>query len=469
MKPADKPFKQLAFQFIEKNRLIRQGDHILAAVSGGPDSVCLLSVLIDLKDALGLSRLTVAHFDHRLRGAESDQDLEFVRSLAHCAGLDFVFDRADVSAFARKEKLSIEMAARERRRSFFFKTAAELGADKIALGHTADDQAEEVLLRILRGTGPTGIQAMSAATGERIIRPLLFATRASILKYLGENGREFRNDSSNFVASCQRNFLRLKVFPLLREAFNPQIALTITRCAELAREEESWWKPQIEKLWDELCLEQSSGGCALDLERLAGLHPALLRRVLRFSISMVKGNLSGVGLVHLQSLMGLVLSGKRGKSVEIPGEIQATVLGAKILISSPASRCRELPKEPLLIEAAGTFVFAGRRFELGFADAHGSLPDRGADSALMDVQKLRWPLQLRVRRPGDRFHPLGMKGGKKLKDFFIDCKIPRQERQGVPLLCDSEKICWVAGMRLDQRVKVDSNTRQILIAKLIGS
>jgi tRNA(Ile)-lysidine synthase len=462
------PLKQLAFQFKEKNRLMRQADHILAAVSGGPDSVCLLSLLIDLKDALGLSRITVAHFDHRLRGAESDQDLEFVGSLAHREGLDFVFSRADVGAFARKEKLSIEMAARELRRAFFFKTAAELKADKIALGHTADDQAEEVLLRILRGTGPGGIQAMSPATDERIIRPLLFATRAAILKYLGENGREFRSDSSNFVSSCQRNFLRLKVFPLLKEAFNPRIALTITRCADLAREEESWWKPQIEKLWGELRLEQSSKGCALDVERLAGLHPALLRRVLRYGISSVKGNLSGVSLVHLQALMGLVLSGKQGKSVEIPGKIEATILGAKLLISL-GSPCPELPRGPLLIEAAGSFVFAGKRFELCFADAKGSLPDGGAFAALMDAQKLRWPLQLRFRRPGDRFHPLGMEGAKKLKDFFIDCKIPRQERESVPLLCDEDKIGWVAGMRLDQRVKVDSNTSQILLVKLVGS
>ncbi len=469
MKSADKPFKQLAFRFIEKHRLIRQGDHILAAVSGGPDSVCLLSVLIDLKDALGLSRITVAHFDHGLRGAESDQDLEFVASLAHRAGLDFVCAHADVSAFARKEKLSIEMAARERRRSFFFKTAAELKVDKIALGHTADDQAEEVLLRILRGTGPGGIQAMSPETRERIIRPLLFAARADIVKYLGENGREYRSDSSNLVDSCQRNFLRLKVFPLLREAFNSGIVNTITRCADLAREEESWWKSQMEKLWDDVCLEQSGGGCALDLERLSGLHPALLRRILRFGISVVKGDLSGVGLVHLQSLMGLVLSKKGGKSVEIPGQIQATVVGAKLLMSSHASLRPDLPGEPLFIGAAGSFVFAGNRFELGFADANGSLSGLGPDAAIMDAGKLKWPLQLRFRRPGDRFQPLGMKGAKKLKDFFIDCKIPRQERQGVPLLCDGEKICWVVGMRLDQRVKVDSNTGQILIAKFIGS
>ncbi len=173
-----------AAEYIRKNSLISNRDHILAAVSGGPDSVALLSIILNLKDALGIERITVIHFDHRLRGDESDGDREFVRALARSAGLNFRCGAADVRTVARSRKISVEMAARDCRHSFFTGTAAELNAGKIALGHTADDQAEEVILRILRGTGPAGIQAMSPATVEGIIRPLLFVTRDAVLEYL---------------------------------------------------------------------------------------------------------------------------------------------------------------------------------------------------------------------------------------------------------------------------------------------
>ena len=469
MNPTAKSLPALAFEYISKHGLIAQGDHVLTAVSGGPDSVALLGVLTGLKEALALERITVVHFDHRLRGKESDEDREFVSALARSAGLDFRCAEADVSGFARRRKISIEMAARECRRSFFSKTASELKADKIALGHTADDQAEEVLLRILRGTGPAGIQAMSPFTREWIIRPLLFATRAAILEYLQESGMEFRNDSTNFVPSCQRNFLRLKVFPLLKEAFNPEIVRTITRCADLAREEESWWKSQVQELWDDICLETAEGRCALDLDRIRRLHPALARRILRLGISIVKGNLSGVGFVHVEPVIELVFSGKRGKSVEIPGGIEAVGRGGKLFISlKSCGGPDELPHEPLVIRAPGSYVFGRFSFELRSGEAKASfVPDSDRDSIRMDREKLKWPLQLRFRRPGDRFHPLGMSGTKKLQDFFTDCMVPRHERQAIPLLCDSEKICWIAGMRMDDRVKVDSDTKQILMVKLV--
>jgi tRNA(Ile)-lysidine synthase len=464
-----KSLPALAAEYIRKNSLISSGDHVLAAVSGGPDSVALLTVLTNLKDALAIERITVIHFDHRLRGDESDGDREFVRAMALSAGLDFHCGADDVRAFAGILKISIEMAARERRRSFFMRAAAELGADKIALGHTADDQAEEVILRILRGTGPAGIQAMGPLTADGIIRPLLFATRDAVMEYLQECGIDFRIDSSNLTASCQRNFLRLEVFPLLRKAFHPQITQTITRCADLAREEEAWWASQIENLWEELCYELSEGQCKLDCGRMKQLHPAIVRRVLRSAIDRVKGNLSGVGLVHLEPLIELVFSSKSGKSVKIPGGIEAVRHGVSLIIGSKRYASPKGPlDETLSVYEPGNYIFGKFGFEFRFCDERASCtPDFGADCVRMDSDKLKWPLELRFRRAGDRFHPFGMTGSKKLQDFFTDCRIPREERQRVPLLCDSEKICWVAGMRMDDRVKVDARTRQVLMVRLL--
>jgi len=456
-------------RYIRKNSLISDRDHVLAAVSGGPDSVALLSILVNLKDTLGIERITVAHFDHRLRGDESDADREFVRALAHSSGLDFHCGAADVRSFARNRKISVEMAARECRRSFLQGAATALNARKIALGHTANDQAEEVLLRILRGTGPSGIQAMSPGTAECLIRPLLFATRDEVLEYLRDLAIAFRNDSSNFDPFCQRNFLRLKVFPLLREAFHPQIVETIARCAGLAREEESWWASEIETRWRDICLDFSEGRATLDLRRLKQLHPALVRRILRLAVEKVRGSLSGVGLVHLETLIELVFSGITGKSIRIPGGIEALRHGAKLLIRPLKDAAPEDPQREILpVPGPGNYVFGQYCFEIGFRDETnaGCAPVFGTDCIRMDADKLKWPLELRFRKPGDRFRPLGMTGSKKLQDFFTDCKVPREERQKVPLLCDSDKICWVAGMRIDDRVKVEDHTRAILVVRL---
>ncbi|MHC1724526.1 MAG: tRNA lysidine(34) synthetase TilS [Syntrophobacteraceae bacterium] len=238
-----------ACEYIIKKGLIASGDHLLTAVSGGPDSVALLHILIGLKEYFNIERITVVHFDHRLRGRDSDADREFVRNLANSTALGFRCGSDDVRSFARKKKISIEMAARELRHSFFKSVSLELNAHKIVLGHTADDQAEEVLLRLLRGTGPAGLAAMPPRTADGIIRPLLFATRSEILDYLRAGDMAYREDLTNLEPFCQRNLLRLQIFPLLREAFHPRIAGTISRYAELAAEEESWWATQVEGIW----------------------------------------------------------------------------------------------------------------------------------------------------------------------------------------------------------------------------
>jgi tRNA(Ile)-lysidine synthase len=455
-----------AAHYIRKNSLISEGDHILAAVSGGPDSVALLSILLDLKDNLGIERITVAHFDHGLRGDESDEDREFVRALASSTGLDFHCGSADVRSVAQDRKISIEMAARECRRSFLLGTAVALDARKIALGHTANDQAEEVMLRILRGTGPSGIQAMSPKTAEGIIRPLLFATRDKILEYLREQGIAYRTDSSNLDPFCQRNFLRLNIFPLLRQAFHPHIEETITRCADLAREEESWRASEVETRLRDICVELSENRVTLDCRKLKGLHPALVRRILRSAVEKVRGSLSGIGLVHLETLSELVFSGMTGKSVRFPGGIEAVGRGTKLLIRPvKCARSQDPRREALAIPSPGKYSFDQYCFEIGFSDDAGCVPSSGPDCIRMDADKLNWPLELRFRRPGDRFRPLGMTGTKKLQDFFTDCLLPAEDRQEVPLLCDSEKICWVAGMRIDDRVKVEAGTTAVLIAR----
>lgn len=480
-----KPHQSLAdrtVEYIRKNGLINQGDHVLIAVSGGPDSVALFDILSCRKVSLGMSRITVAHFDHRLRGEESDADRRFVENLACRYSVDFRWGTAEVRDLSREKKVSLEMAARDCRHSFLRMAAKAVGARKLALGHTADDQAEEVLLRLFRGVGPAGLKAMLPGTAEGIIRPLLFAQRQAILEYLRERGLDYREDSSNSEPFCRRNSLRLRVLPILRETFHPGVARTIARYADLARDEESWWDHQVRQLWG-ACAQIALNGFELDLDVLRGVHPALLRRLLRHGIEEIKGNLSAVHAVHIEPLFNMVFLEMPGKSVRLPGGIEAVQIAGKLLlrnlpeesISADESFGRSsgtagAEKRELKIAEPGRYKFGVLWLEVAVLDGQaGGRPKLGGDEAFMDAGKVKWPLLVRFWEPGDRFIPLGMKGSKKLQDFFTDSKIPRASRWKIPILCDTEKICWIAGHRLDDRVKTGPGTRQVLAARLVHS
>lgn len=469
MTKVPQPFPDRAAEYIGKHNLISARDNILVAVSGGPDSVTLLDVLNNLQSRLQIDSITVVHFDHRLRGPESDADREFVRNLACSSGLAFHCGTADVRAFAAERKLSLEMAARECRHAFFRETAAVLKADRIALGHTATDQAEEVLLRLLRGTGPAGIRAMLPRTSEGVIRPLLFATREEIFDYLRSRRLEYRDDSTNSELFCQRNRLRLQIFPLLREAFHPEITKTLARYAELADEEESWWAGQVNRSWTEALGEHAHDVVSLDLTALRKLHPALMRRVLRYGIEKVRGDLSRITALHLQALVDNVASDKPGKSIRFPGEIEALQVSGRLLIRKIGPSAPGYADEEIVISGPGIYEIGPFTFEIAMSNEvdQGSPVPGEHDFVRMDAGKIRWPVHIRFWRPGDRFRPLGMQGSKKLQDFFTDSKIPKENRQEIPLLCDSDKICWVAGLRIDERVKTDAQTKAVMTARLL--
>ncbi len=462
-------FQDRAAEYIRKHNLISARNNILVAVSGGPDSVTLLDILHNLKTRLQIDTITVVHFDHRLRGPESDDDREFVRDLACGHGLAFHCGTADVHAFAAERKISVEMAARECRHAFFKEIATTLKAGKIALGHTASDQAEEVLLRLLRGTGPAGMRAMLPRTAEGIIRPLLFATREEIFEYLQSRRLEYRDDSTNQELFCQRNRLRLQIFPLLREAFHPEITKTLARYAELANEEESWWARQVEKSWTEALGEHAHNVVSLDLPALRKLHPALLRRVLRYGIEKVRGDLSSITALHLQALVDNIASGKPGKSIRFPGGIEALRVSERLLVRKIGLSSPDYSDDEVVASEPGTYEIGPFTLEIAMSnEVDRSSPSPGEhDFVRMDAGKIRWPVRIRFWRPGDRFRPLGMQGSKKLQDFFTDSKIPKAKRQDIPLLCDSEKICWVAGLRIDERVKTDAQTQAVITARLL--
>lgn len=468
------PFQRRVLQYIQHEQLLAGRDSILVAVSGGPDSAALLHVLVALRERCGISRLTVLHFDHQLRGAASREDQAFVESLATAFGLPFHTASADVRAYHHQHHISLEMAARICRHRFFREALDRLGANAVALGHTANDQAEEVLLRLFRGTGPTGMAGMLPKTGDNLVRPLLGVTRQAVLAYLRDQQLGFREDPSNLDPIHQRNALRHGIFPLLEKHFHPRVVAALCRHAELVKEEETLWRELSAQEWEAVCVSQTPSWIALDGPRLLALHPALRKRVLRLALGRMQGDLQGVYYRHLEALCRLLTHGTPGRFIHLPRGLWATFEGNSLTLSRQP---QEAPfaatgvSKPIM-NGPGRYHFPSLTLSLtiqappDIPDLHAA-PDPG-HTVRVDADRVQWPLCLRFWEKGDRFCPLGLGGTKKLQDFFGDLKIPRRERHRIPLLCDREKICWVVGYRLDDRVKITPQTRRLLVIERSG-
>jgi len=457
-------FQNRSLKFIRQHRLVSPGDRLLVAVSGGPDSVALLHILNALKQTLELKQLTVVHFDHQLRGKASEQDLNFVESLAESLNLPIIVRQGDVLSYRKEHGLSLEMAARACRHNFFREVMEKLQVQKVALGHTADDQAEELLLRLLRGTGPAGMAGMLPCSQQGIIRPLLFASKAEIINYIRDMELSFRQDESNLQPFCQRNMLRLKILPMLAEHFHPQISQTLSRHANLIRDEEDYWAQQINSCWAKVCGEENSSRVSLSLPILVSLHPALLRRILRYAVERLKSNLFGFYAVHFEILWGWIFTAGSGKALQLPDNIWVYREAEKLVIA----RKHPYSSEPinLTITEVGLYDFHTLRVGLSLKQITSpESPPTLRNSAWIDADKIEWPLNIRSWQPGDRFRPLGLEGTKKLQDFFTDTKVPRSRRGQIPLLCDRKGICWLMGYRLDERVRVTAETRRILVVE----
>lgn len=466
------PFEKRASDYILQHQLIEHGDDVLAAVSGGPDSLALLHVLLSLRKPLEMGRITILHFDHRLRGEDSDADRAFVEATAQTLGLPCLSERQDVLEYHLQNHISLEMAARACRHRFFRDAMERLGARRLALGHTANDQAEEVLLRLLRGAGPSGTAGMLPKTDQGAIRPLLFATRPQILHYLHEAGLAFREDASNLDPFCQRNALRLKVFPVLEEHFHHRVAETISRHTELVQDEEDYWNQEIQAHWPAILVEESRERTALRIPELSKLHPALQRRMLRYAIQRFRGSLLGIYAVHIEVLCRWITRATSGRSLHLPAGLRAAKEAGERIIFFVEPQSQALTDFQLpLAELRGPGVYRFPSFHLDLSlkeaprDACGEAATTPSYVAWIDADKIKWPLLIRSWQPGDRFHPLGLGGAKKLQDYFTDSKIPAPERKRIPLLCDQEKICWIVGYRLDDRVKVTRQTKRMLVVR----
>lgn len=451
-----------------KNRqLLHKGDKIVIACSGGPDSLALTDILLKLKDEYDLT-LAVAHLDHMIRGEASKADAAFVRAFCQERGILYVEKSADVPAYAKRHSLSLEDAARTVRYQFLHEVAEKLGHAKIATGHHQDDQAETVFLHLLRGAGSAGISGIRPSNCG-IIRPLLSVSRAEVEHYCQTEKLKPRLDATNLIPDYTRNKIRLNLLPQLSREYNPALREALCRTAELIGAEHAFIRDYSEQCF-EACSCREAKQIVFQRKALNCLHLAVKREVFRIAVAQMRGHLKEITFFHIEQMIKFAVCGKVGAVLELPGRLvlKCDYETLRLFYLEKSALAKQHFVSALLDVPGITAVTdLGLTIKAESVDVY-QRPN-GKNQIICDMNRLQFPLSVRVRQDGDRFQPSGMQGSKKLKDFFIDHKIERDMRDKILLFCDQNEIFWVGGLRQNQSSMVSDNTRNFLILTIIES
>jgi tRNA(Ile)-lysidine synthase len=459
---------------VRQQELFVPGQHLIVAVSGGPDSVALLSLLHRLARSWRLT-LTAVHCNYGLRGAESDGDESFVNNFCQERQLSLVIHRPKL--VKRRQRSSLQATARDARYDFMTQLAHEVGADCIAVGHTANDQAETVLMWLLRGAGMAGLAGMPYGREDRIIRPLLAATREEVVAYLEHEGLTYRRDSSNEKPLYHRNRIRKELFPVIT-GLVPSAVRVLQRQADLLREDEHFLEGVTNDLVRTLVSHDSRGVQRVDRQGFIELPVALQRRLIRAILRTYDGEGRASSLRVVESVRRVFLKGRRGARLFLKQAL--VMLDQGSVRFSPTigkdhgheTGSGQGKRGALPLPVPSTVYWAGTNQQIQVqlmtrraAQALGRAPSQGPVS--FDADRFSEPLSVRAWQAGDRFSPRGMKGkSKKLQDFFTDRKVARHERGKVPLLVAPEGILWVVGMRQDERFVVRDGTTRCLVVSV---
>jgi tRNA(Ile)-lysidine synthase len=450
---------------IKRNGMITEGDKVCVAVSGGPDSIALLHYLSNLKDRLNIT-LSVQHINHMLRGVESDADERFVSETADKLSIPFVVTRIDVKKYRSAAGGSIQSSARELRYRTFGRLIEKGEADRVALAHTADDSAETVLMNLLRGSGHQGLSGIPAVREGLFIRPMIDVWKKDILKSLSKNSIHFRIDRSNEDTKYLRNRVRLELVPYLEKNYNPEITAALNRTASLSGDVLKFIGKIASEELDKSVVKEGRGEAVLDINLVAKLDPALQRELLRQAIEKVKGFSRGIFYRNIEDLRSLILSDSSGE-LNLPGLV-CVKSGEKLMLhtgretASPYSY-RFRGEGDVVIDEAGCVVHI-EEVESGRVEF-----DSSCMEVFVDADALPGDTVFRNRKDGDRFRPLGGGGSQKLKDFFVNNKVARWERDKLPLLASGSDILWIPGMRLSENIKLQTGTKRFIRMEYIRS
>ena len=463
---------------VRRKELFEPGARIVTAVSGGPDSVCLLHILYLLSSQWGLG-LAVAHFEHGLRGRESRNDARFVEKLSHDLGLGFSIEHGNVRAFAGKEGMGIQEAARILRYDFLERVRADTESTYIATAHTADDQAEEVLLRLIRGAGLPGLSGIPWVRDNHIVRPLLGVTRQQILGHLKVHDIPFVIDQSNNSMAYLRNRIRKDLLPLLVENFNPAIVRTVNRTAEMLAEDHQLLEKMAEKAYkDSLSSSSSVGELGFSVKKIKGHPGPIRRRIYRMVLRDLRLFSGRVRSDHLLGIDNLVTTCKDPcASCRLPGGAVAFRRYEELFISSscPEELILDSNSKSCSISVTGPGRWpapCGKgSVEISISNVASDFRSRNRKEYLrplwLNPEAVKFPLDLRTRRPGEIFWPLGAPAPFKLKKFLISSKIPRGVRGSLPLLTSDKEVVAVVGVEVSHPYRLVQTSGKALSLKWI--
>ena len=461
---------------INKYNMLEDCKNIVAGLSGGADSVCLLYVLNDIvkNTRLGIKsgiKITAAHVNHMLRGQRANEDEEYAAVLCDRMGIPLKIKRADAAAYAAEKGVSVEMAGREIRYGFFNEIAGELEKPKIAVAHNSGDRAETVLLNIIRGTGLKGLKGIPYARGN-IIRPLLDVPKSEIRKFCADNKLEIREDESNLEKYYTRNKIRLELIPFINDKFNTDINEKLIKlCNNIAADDD--FIDKAARSSAEKCVDFSKR--SLNIEEFTPLHEAVKIRILQ---SLCENNLE---TCHTDKLIAFINTGGNGKTFEIPGKINARKEYGEVIFKNKYEIDRkteyEYPLEDII--RAGTFYIKELAVNIsckvykactddGKGNSGNIKNEKFSNNSLkqaFDYDKILGSA-VRSRRSGDIFHPNKGAGRKKLSDYFIDKKIPARQRNEKILLAKDNDIAWIAGICPGKDFLPDSKTENIVLIEI---
>lgn len=452
---------------IEKNKMFEKGDKVIIAVSGGPDSMCLLNILYGLSKKLGID-ISVAHLNHCLRGKDADQDEKYVKEFCYTLNIDFYSKKVDVKALAKNLGLSCEMAGRKVRYEFFEEVKQQISANKIAIAHNANDQAETILMRIMRGTGLAGLMGIRPVRDNVYVRPIIKVTRDEVEKYCCDNKLDPKIDKTNFENIYGRNKVRLELIPYIKEKFNTDIVMTLNRLSDTLSVDNEYLESISLQKYKLYCKEK---GKEVTIKKEAFFEPeAILTRIIRLSISYVNGSTYNFEKKHILDIIDIQKNHSTGTLVSLPAGIESYNNYGDISLYYNQEVMNK-DKIEYELDLAKINMIANGKIKVTFRILNGDAVINFKTNKFVkyfNYDKIKNKITLRYRRDGDRFNPIGMSGTKKIKDIFIDVKVEKELRDKTPLICFDSEIAWITGYMVSDKYKVKADTKKILEIKYEG-
>lgn len=442
--------------YIKQYSMIKNEDKIVVGFSGGPDSTALLHILIQLKNIFDIQVFAV-HINHMIRDEEAFRDEEFSREFCKKFNIPFYSFRIDVLTLAKDKGLSSEEAGRLVRYECFEKVLKEVGGNKIALAHNKNDQAETMIMKFLRGAGLKGISGIKPVRGN-IIRPLLVCSREEIEDYCKKNNLNPVIDSTNKEAIYLRNKIRLELIPYIKENINENIIDNLFKASEILRDEDEYIEMETIKAYE---LVKANEG--ISISRFKEFHIAIQRRIIRKMIKDVKGDLNAIENIHVDDCLKLIEKGETGKKINLPQKLIAEISYDNFYVKK--EREKKDFEYKIIIPGTVNIKELNLKISSDLIKNEGTLKDN-AFIKYFDYDKIKGELVVRNRKEGDFIYPKGLNGKKKIKDLFIDNKIPKDKRDEIPLVALGKEILWVYNIRDTKNYKIDENTKNVLKIKI---